>query len=172
MVTNIFNILKTKSKTYTPIPSIWSRPSYFIAFGLGSGLIPIASGTFGTLMAIPIYLLLAPLPLYAYLLFVFAFVIFSSWLADKVSRELQTHDHPGMNIDEFAGYFVTMIAAPIGWIWVLLGFLLFRLFDVWKPWPIRLIDERIHGGFGMIFDDVVAGLYAMIILQIIHGCII
>ena len=61
-----------------------------------------------------------------------------------------------------------MIAAPAGWMWILAGFLLFRLFDIWKPWPIHVMDEKIHGGFGMVLDDVVAGLFAMIILQIMH----
>ena len=72
-----------------------------------------------------------------------------------------------MCIDEFAGFFVTMINAPHGWMWVVTGFLLFRLFDIWKPWPINYIDENVQGGFGMILDDVVAGLFAMIIIQLL-----
>ena len=76
-----------------------------------------------------------------------------------------------MCIDEFSGFFVTMIGAPVGWPWIILGFLLFRLFDIWKPWPISVIDEKVHGGFGMILDDVVAGVAAMICLQF-AGCIL
>jgi phosphatidylglycerophosphatase A len=154
-------------KNIPPIPkAVWTNPFYFIAFGLGSGAIPFAPGTFGTLLAIPFYLLLRPLPLYAYLLFLVFFIAFSAWISDRVSKETHTHDHPGMNIDEFAGFFVTMINAPHGWLWILFGFVLFRLFDIWKPWPIRFIDEKVQGGFGMILDDIVAGLFAMCIIQI------
>jgi phosphatidylglycerophosphatase A len=94
------------------------------------------------------------------------FIVFASWLCDRLSRETQTQDHPGMCIDEFAGFFVTMIAAPAGWLWIVAGFALFRLFDIWKPWPISWADENIHGGFGMVFDDVLAGIYALVIIQI------
>lgn len=167
--TSIFNFLQTKSKPIPPVPkAVWYNPLYFIGFGLGSGAAPFAPGTFGTLMAIPFYLLLRPLPLLYYLLFTIIFIAASSWLCDYLSRQLHEHDHPGMCIDEFAGFFVTMINAPHGWGWVLLGFLLFRLFDVWKPWPIRYIDEKIHGGFGMVLDDVIAGLFGMTIIQFIH----
>jgi len=145
---------------------VWSNPLYFVAFGLGTGTIPFAPGTFGTLLAIPCFIILqSTLPLYGYLAFVAFFIIFSSWLCDRISREIKTHDHPGMNIDEFTGYFVTMIGAPFGLGWAILGFLLFRLFDIWKPWPIDTIDEKVHGGFGMVLDDIVAGIFAMIIIQ-------
>ena len=165
-VTNIFNVLKSRGKSSPPVPeAVWQNPLYFVAFGLGSGAMPFAPGTFGTLMAIPFYLLLRPLPLPFYLTFVFCFILASSWICERVSRDIQVHDHPGMCLDEFAGFFVTMINAPQGWPWVIAGFLLFRLFDIWKPWPIRFIDEKVHGGFGMIFDDVVAGIFGLVIIQ-------
>src|SRR3990167_5951487 len=172
-VTNIFNALRFnrlnwRRKPIPPIPdAIWQNPLYFIAFGLGSGAIPFAPGTFGTLMAIPFYLLLQSLSLSFYLLFVFLFIVFSIWISERVSREIHIHDHPGMCIDEFAGFFVTMINAPLGWPWIMLGFLLFRLFDIWKPWPIRFIDQKISGGIGIVLDDVLAGLYGCIIVQVI-----
>lgn len=167
-VTNIFNHVKYQPKPKPLVPdAVWQNPLYFIAFGLGSGAMPFAPGTFGTLLAIPFYLLLRPLPLLAYLLVVIAFIIFSSWLSDRVSRDIHVHDHPGMCIDEFAGFFVTMINAPHGFRWILLGFILFRLFDIWKPWPIGWLDEKVHGGIGMILDDVVAGIFAMIIIQFV-----
>lgn len=163
------NIFKYSCKPKASLPdNIWQNPLYFIAFGFGSGAIPFAPGTFGTLLAIPFYLLLRPLPPSAYIIFVIVFIIFTSWLSDRISREINIHDHPGMCIDEFAGFFVTMICAPSGFIWIILGVILFRLFDIWKPWPIRLLDEKVHGGFGMIIDDVVAGLFAMFIIQIIY----
>jgi phosphatidylglycerophosphatase A len=158
--------LRTTKKDVPPVPeAVWKDPVYFAAFGLGSGAMPFAPGTFGTLMAIPFYLLLQSLPLTAYLVFVALFIGFSSWVSERCSREMQYHDHPGMCIDEFAGFFVTMINAPAGCGWVVTGFLLFRLFDIWKPWPIHLLDEKIHGGFGMILDDVVAGVFACLIIQ-------
>lgn len=168
--TNIFKyfIRDKYKKTYPEVPrAVWQQPLYFFAFGLGSGAMPFAPGTFGTLMAIPFYLLLQSLPLLAYLIFVIAFIIASSIISQKVSQEIHVHDHPGMCIDEFAGFFVTMINAPHGFSWIILGFLLFRLFDIWKPWPINLLDEKIHGGFGMVLDDVVAGIYSLMIIQII-----
>ena len=168
-LTNIFKTLRSRAKPASPIPQkVWTNPLYFIAFGFGSGAAPVAPGTFGTLMAIPFYLLLQPVPLIPYVIFVLLFIAFSSWLCSKVSNEIHIHDHPGMCIDEFAGFFVTMINAPAGLGWLILGFLLFRLFDIWKPWPIGWIDEKVHGGFGMILDDVVAGLFACAIIQVLH----
>lgn len=167
-VTNIFKHFKYTAKPSIPVPSaVWQDPLYFIGFGLGSGTMPFAPGTFGTLMAIPFYLMLRPLPGYAYLIFVFIFIIFSSLLCGWLSKEIRVNDHPGMCIDEFAGFFVTMINAPHGFFWIILGFILFRLFDIWKPWPISFIDQKIHGGFGMVLDDVLAGIYGCIIIQLL-----
>ena len=167
-VTNIFNKLKSRAKPLPPVPeAVWQDPLYFVAFGFGSGAMPFAPGTFGTLMAIPFYLLLRPLPLALYLFCIILFIVASIWISDRASQAIHIHDHPGMCIDEFAGFFVTMINAPHGWQWIVLGFVLFRLFDIWKPWPIHIIDEKVHGGFGMVLDDIVAGLFSLVILQII-----
>ena len=163
----IFNNLQSRSKIIPPFPAaVWSNPLYFIAFGFGSGRSPYAPGTVGTIAAIPLYLLLSYLPLTAYIAFLVVFIAFTSWLSERISKETGTHDHPGMNIDEFVGFFVTMTAAPAGWQWILLGFALFRFFDIVKPWPISYADKHIHNGFGMILDDVLAGIYSLIIIQI------
>lgn len=154
------------SKKSQKVPdNVWTDPWYFIGFGLGSGAMPIAPGTFGTLFAIPIYLMLSHLPLSYYLTVVAFLFLFSIWLCEKLSREIRVHDHPGMCIDEFIGYFITMIAAPPGWIWIVIGFVLFRIFDILKPFPISWIDKNIHGGVGMILDDAVAGLVSFIVIQ-------
>jgi len=168
-VTNIFkSAIARNKKTPPPVPeAVWQNPLYFLAFGLGSGAMPFAPGTFGTLMAIPFYLALRSLPLTAYIIFVIAFFALSAYLCDRLSREIHVHDHPGMCIDEFAGFFVTMINAPHGVGWIILGFILFRIFDIWKPWPIGLIDEKVTGGVGMVLDDVVAGLFSCAIIQIL-----
>lgn len=166
-VTSIFKKLKSRSRVSPPIPEkVWQDPLYFIAFGFGSGAIPFAPGTFGTLFAIPFYLVLETMPQTAYLVFVILFAAASSWICDRISRDIHSHDHPGMCIDEFAGFFVTMIHAPHGVSWTILGFLLFRLFDIWKPWPINILDQKVHGGFGMVVDDIVAGLFAFAVIQV------
>ena len=83
------------------------------------------------------------------------------------TRDIGVEDHQGMCLDEIVGYLVTMFHAPQGWKWILLGFVLFRVFDIWKPWPIRLADEKIHGGFGIIFDDVLAGVASCLCIQLL-----
>lgn len=150
---------------------VMTHPVHFLAFGFGSGLAPVAPGTFGTLMAVLLYLLMMQLSLTLYLLIVVAVCIAGVWLCDKSSKLLGVHDHGGIVWDEFAGFFITMIAAPKGWLWIVIGFALFRLFDIWKPWPISLLDENIEGGLGIMVDDIVAGIYALICMQIIlYAC--
>lgn len=148
-------------------PGDLGDPRHFFALGLGSGLAPKAPGTFGTLAAVPLYLLLQELPIWSYLLIVVLAFVVGVWLCDVTARNLGVHDHPGIVWDEFVGYWLTMAAAPSGWQWVLLGFVLFRLFDIAKPWPIRLADRRLGGGFGIMFDDVLAGVYAWLLMQAI-----
>src|SRR5436190_13230271 len=128
MAINIFKYYKPRgAKTIPPVPAkVWQDPLYFIAFGFGSGAMPFAPGTFGTLMAIPFYLALRPLSLTIYLVVLTIFTVFSMWLSSYISKQIDVHDHPGMCIDEVVGFLVTMINAPLGWPWVLLGFLLFR----------------------------------------------
>ena len=140
---------------------------HFFALGLGSGLAPKAPGTFGTLFAVPLYLLMQGLPLWGYLLMLLLAFLLGVWLCDVTARNLGVHDHPGIVWDEFVGYWLTMAAAPQGWLWVVLGFGLFRLFYIAKPWPIRQADRRLGGGFGIMFDDVLAGVYAWLALQAI-----
>src|SRR5581483_6549620 len=106
-----------------PIPdSVWKNPLHFIAFGFGSGVIPFAPGTFGTLMAIPFYLLLGMLPPFFYFVSLVVIIILSVWICDRVSKEIGVQDHQGMCLDEFAGFFVTMFLVPMKWQWILLGF--------------------------------------------------
>lgn len=146
---------------------VLTDPVHFLAFGFGSGLSPKAPGTAGTVAAIPLYLLLSGLPLWGYLLATLIVIGVGVWLCGESSRRLGVHDHPGIVWDEFAGFLVTMIAAPAGWVWVLAGFILFRIFDVLKPWPIGWLDRRVEGGFGIMVDDLLAGVYALVILQLL-----
>jgi phosphatidylglycerophosphatase A len=146
----------------------WRRPHHWLAYGAGSGLSPWAPGTAGTLAAIPLYLLVAPLPLVAYLALVAASFAIGVWACGKTARELGVDDPSPVVWDEVVGLLVTLIAAPPGWVWVLVGFLLFRLFDILKPWPIRVLDRDLHGGLGIMLDDLVAGLMAWGVLQALH----
>ena len=149
-------------------PSIWRNPIHFLAFGLGSGAMPVAPGTFGTLVAIPLYLLQVSFPLWFYLVTVVLLFAIGVWLCGVTSHDLGVHDHSGIVWDEIVGYLVTMIAVPDSIAWVIGGFILFRLFDIWKPWPIRWVDRQVSGGFGIMFDDILAGLYALLVLQAVN----
>ena len=148
-----------------PCTRVFRDPVHFLALGFGSGCAPKAPGTFGTLAAIPLYLLMQPLPLWIYLLLTVGGFALGVWICDRTARDLGVHDHPAIVWDEVIGYWITMIAAPSGWLWVIAGFALFRLFDILKPWPIRQADQQVGGGFGIMFDDVLAAVYAWLVLQ-------
>jgi phosphatidylglycerophosphatase A len=147
----------------------WRRPHHWIAYGFGSGLSPWAPGTAGTLAAIPLYLLLQPLPLAWYLTVVLFLALVGVWACDKTARELEVGDPSAIVWDEFLGYLVTMAGAPSGWTWVAAGFALFRLFDIWKPWPIRVLDAEVGGGVGVILDDLLAGVLGWAFMQVLVG---
>lgn len=156
-------------KRATPPPARWvfSDPLHFLAFGFGSGLAPVAPGTFGTLAAVPLYLLIQSLPLSVYILLTLAVTAVGPWICGRAARALGVHDHPGIVWDEVAGFLITMIAAPGGWFWMVIGFTLFRLFDVLKPWPCSWADRQVTGGTGIMLDDVIAGIYAALVLQVL-----
>ncbi|MCL2917643.1 phosphatidylglycerophosphatase A family protein [Shewanella litorisediminis] len=141
------------------------NPWHFLALGFGSGLAKKAPGTFGTLAAIPLYLLLSPLPLAWYLLATAIAVVAGVYICDRASKDMGVHDHGAIVWDEVAGLLITMIAAPTGVVWLVAGFVLFRIFDILKPWPIRVLDARVHGGLGIMADDVLAGVFALGCLQ-------
>ncbi len=144
--------------------SSWKNPIHIMAFGFGAGASPKAPGTVGTLVAIPVYLVLCQLPLPLYLLAVVLFTGIGIYICDRCARDLQVHDHSGIVWDEIVGYLITMIAIPDNVITVFMGFALFRLFDIWKPWPIAYFDRQVKGGLGIMLDDVIAGLFAWVIL--------
>ena len=147
--------------------SVWRNPVHFLAFGLGSGAAPRAPGTFGTLAALALYLLLPAMTPVVYLLFLLAGFVLGVWLCGKTAQDIGVHDHGGIVWDEFIGFWLTMFLAPPGLVWLLCGFVLFRVFDIVKPWPIRWFDRHVHGGFGIMIDDVLAGVMAWICLQLL-----
>lgn len=145
--------------------TVFKNPIHFLAFGFGSGLLPKAPGTWGTLVAIPIWYALSFLSLPWYVVATLLLSILGIGICHYSAKKLGVHDHPGIVWDEFCGYLVTMIAAPTGWIWPIIGFILFRIFDIIKPWPIKWLDKKVHGGFGIMIDDLLAGFFALLIMQ-------
>jgi phosphatidylglycerophosphatase A len=147
---------------------VWKNPLYCLAFGFGSGLSPVAPGTFGTLIAIPIYCVMAFfLNAKAYLILTVLAFFAGIWICESVSRDLGEHDYKGIVWDEIVGYLLTMFLVPLHWVWIVLGFILFRIFDILKPYPIKYVDKRVGGGLGIMLDDVLAAVPAFFILQIL-----
>jgi len=144
----------------------WANPVHLLAFGFGIGKIPIMPGTFGTLLGIPAYLLLVELPVWQYVVVVLFLFVVGIVICDKTSSDMATHDNPGIVFDEIVGLLVTYVAMPDGGPWIIVGFVLFRLFDIWKPYPISWLDKNVGGGFGIMVDDVLAGIFAAICLQL------
>jgi len=141
------------------------NPVHLLAFGFGSGLAPKAPGTFGTLAAIPFYFVIMSWSLPVYCGFLVLAFLLGVYLCDRSAKELGVHDHPGIVWDEMLGYWLVMLAAPAGWIWMAVGFVLFRFFDIFKPWPIGWVDKKVSGGFGIMLDDVLAAVFAWLALQ-------
>ncbi|MBJ6752352.1 phosphatidylglycerophosphatase A family protein [Geomonas anaerohicana] len=126
----------------------------------GTGFSPFASGTVGTVGAIPLFLLLSGMPLWLYLVTTVAFTLFACWSAGFGEELWGEHDSGKIVIDEVAGYLVTMTAVPVTWQGILAGFIMFRIFDILKPQPARWFDRSLKNGYGVVLDDIVAGIYA------------
>jgi phosphatidylglycerophosphatase A len=139
-------------------------PVLLLAFGFGSGLSAKAPGTIGTIAAIPLWWLMAQLPLNAYLAIVVISALAGIIICGQAAKTLGVHDHGGIVFDEFVGFWIAMIALPVTWTSLLLGFALFRLFDIFKPWPISWLDKHVSGGLGIMVDDIVAGLAAAAVI--------
>ena len=142
------------------------NPVHLLAFGLGTGLSPIAPGTAGSVLGVLLYLPLSGLPLAVSLGITALLFAAGVWLCARTSKDLGVYDHGGIVWDEVVGFLITMIALPREWPWIVCGFLLFRFFDIVKPWPIRWLDRHVGGGLGIMLDDLVAGLFALILLQL------
>lgn len=139
---------------------------HFLALGFGSGLAPKAPGTFGTLVALPIVWLLSLAGTSWFVLFLVLGSLLGIYVCGKTAKDVGEHDHGAIVWDEVMGYTLTMLLVPVSLSTLLVGFVLFRLFDIVKPWPIRWFDQRVHGGFGIMLDDLLAALPA---LAILHG---
>ncbi len=142
---------------------------HLLAFGLGTGLSPVAPGTVGTVLGLPLFLLLYPLGMPLFILGTAVLFVLGCYVCGESARRLGVHDHGGIVFDEIVAYQITMLPwmmpllrapeIPL-WVWLVLGFVLFRIFDIFKPPPANLADRHVHGGFGIMLDDLIAALYA------------
>ncbi|PIJ52279.1 phosphatidylglycerophosphatase A [Erwinia sp. OAMSP11] len=142
-----------------------SDPWHLLATGFGSGLSPWLPGTMGSLAAIPFWCLLRLLPLELYSLLLLLGISIGVYLCHRTARDMGVHDHGSIVWDEFIGMWITLLAIPaFDWHWVLAGFVIFRILDMWKPWPIRWFDRNVQGGMGIMVDDIVAGIISAMLL--------
>jgi phosphatidylglycerophosphatase A len=148
---------------------ITATPARFIAFGFGSGLSPKAPGTFGSLAGITLYILLSIFlsanAILGMLIFWFALGV---WACEKTGGDLGVADHGGMVWDEIVAMMLVLGFTPVGIAWYVLAFALFRLFDIWKPFPISFLDRKFKGGFGVMIDDIMAAMYAITIILLLR----
>ncbi len=139
---------------------------HLLALGFGTGCSPIMPGTIGTLVGVLIYYFTRNLPLWIYLVMIILMFLLGIWLCGKTARDAKVHDHSAIVWDEIVGYLMTMTAAPAGWYWMAAGFVLFRLFDIVKPWPVSWADKTLKGGLGIMMDDAIAAIFSLLFLQI------
>ncbi len=154
--------------TSRPDPAFLLRhPAHLIAFGFGAGLAPKAPGTAGTVLGLPLFWGIAALArdLPARLALLAAAFLLGVWACARAGRALGVADHGGIVWDEIVAYALVLLFTPPGWLWIALAFALFRLFDILKPWPIRFFDTRLKNGFGVMFDDLLAAVYAIAVLK-------
>jgi phosphatidylglycerophosphatase A len=144
-----------------------ANPIHFLALGFGSGLLPKAPGTFGTIAAIPLYLLLVPSSFITYLSIVIVMSVAGIYICGKAAEDAGVHDHGAIVWDEIVGFLITMSMVPLSWQSVVVGFILFRVFDIFKPWPISFLDKNVHGGLGIMADDILAGFAALACMHLI-----
>ena len=138
----------------------------FFAYGFGSGLAPFAPGTFGTLAAIPFAFALKFLSIPLQLAIITVAFFVGIYLCEITGRRVGRKDPGGIVWDEMVAYWLTVVFLPFHWAWLAAAFVVFRVFDIFKPWPIPLVERRYRGGFGVMFDDIIAAVYAMLVL---HG---
>ena len=152
--------MRLKRSHSTPASALGADPRAWLAFGLGSGLVPYAPGTWGALIGLPVAWGLHQGGEIAYVAATILITLAGIYLCGYTARRLGVHDHPGINLDEVAGQLVACVLVPSGWGWYLLAFALFRLFDILKPGPIGWIDRHFSGGLGIMLDDIAAGAVA------------
>ncbi|HSH97970.1 MAG: phosphatidylglycerophosphatase A [Methylophilaceae bacterium] len=144
---------------------LFQHPAHFFALGFGSGLSPKAPGTFGTIVGVPTFILLMSAPEFLHSSIIALLFLLGIPLCHIAGKNLGVSDHGSIVWDEIVAFMLVLEFSPFSWVWWLAAFLLFRLFDIWKPFPIRLCDQKLKGGFGVMFDDLLAAIYAIISLK-------
>ena len=139
----------------------------FFATGFFVGNVPLAPGTFGTLLGIPLCFLLTKIGFFRAVLFIAIFVMAAIWASHRVQQIIKQEDPACIVVDEISGFMVTMLGLPLNAVSILLGFIVFRAFDIIKPFPIRYLEKKIPGGAGIVLDDVAAGIFSNLVLRII-----
>jgi phosphatidylglycerophosphatase A len=145
------------------VSKVVRHPLHWLAFGLGTGLMPFAPGTWGSLPGIALWWF-GPQDLYLQLALAAGLFVVGVWITGASAARIGVHDHSGIVLDEIVGMYLTLLVIPPEPLWILAAFLLFRVMDIWKPWPIRELDHRLGGGLGIMLDDVLAALYAALML--------
>lgn len=142
-------------------------PGHLLSLGLGAGLMPKAPGTWGSLLAVPVFIVLSPYGQGLYIVVIGVLFAAGVYLSGRTARALGVHDHSSIVIDEVVGMLVVWVAVEPGWFPIVAGFVLFRFFDVVKPWPVSRIDRSVEGGLGIMLDDLAAGVMAAAVLQLL-----
>jgi phosphatidylglycerophosphatase A len=149
-------------------PALLADPVHLVALGFGAGLSPVAPGTVGTLLALPLAFILLHIPLIAASTIAMASFLGGIWITGRSAERIGVHDHPGIVWDEIAAFMALALVIPAGWGWLIAGFFVFRAFDIFKPWPIRDLDHRLGGGLGIMLDDLAAAVYSAVLLWLIE----
>lgn len=144
----------------------WQYPVHFLAYGFGTGLAPFAPGTFGSLVGVVLFWFMSPLGAGSYAGIVAALFVVGIFICGQTARDVGAVDPGFIVYDEIVGFLVAMYMMPADWRWIAAGFVVYRVFDIWKPWPIHYAEERMGLGSGIMTDDVIAGLYTLAILQV------
>ncbi|MDH3860621.1 MAG: phosphatidylglycerophosphatase A [Gammaproteobacteria bacterium] len=146
--------------------SVLTDPVNFLAFGFGTGLAPFAPGTFGSIPGLILFWLTLDFGLYVQLSIAIAMALVGIWICGESARRIGVHDHGGIVWDEIVGMYVTLFLAPVSIVGFVLAFVLFRIMDIVKPWPIRDLDHSMQGGLGIMLDDLLAAVYAAVLLAL------
>lgn len=158
--------MNNNQKAHVPA-GLLLNPAHLISLGFGSGLAPKFPGTAGTALAAVLFIQVPPIEWKLYLGIITVAFVLGIFLCAYTARALSVHDHPAIVWDEIVGFWISMFMVPRAWYWVLTGFIVFRVFDIVKPWPISLADKHVNGGLGIMLDDLIAGLFTLLLIQII-----
>ena len=146
---------------------LFQHPAHFFALGFGSGLAKKAPGTFGTLVGLPLFWLISSYALNTQLIIITSLFMIGIYFCDKTGKALGVADHGAIVWDEIVAMMLVLAFTPAGFIFWFIAFLLFRLFDIWKPYPICYFDAKLKNGFGVMFDDLLAAIYAILVMKFI-----